>query len=185
MGKYTRPVKPQGLMPEELLFGPRSEWYAAGLADIVDIQDPDIRYIIDAIRLMREAGFDMLNPEMLRLAVVAGRRRASSSPDDHDIDNHVTQLRKWGTYPGRWGARSGDAILYYARVGNRVKIGWTANLKQRMNNISPEELLATEPGGPLEEAARHQQFGKLRVAGEWFRYEGALVEHVSMLRLCA
>lgn len=74
-------------------------------------------------------------------------------------------------------------VVYYARLGNRMKIGWTSNLPRRMTVIQPEELLATEPGGPDEEAVRHVQFADLHVVGEWFKYQGALVEHVSLLRL--
>jgi hypothetical protein len=40
----------------------------------------------------------------------------------------------------------------------------------------------TEPGGPDLETERHEQFKALWVVGEWFRYEGSLVEHVEALR---
>ena len=38
------------------------------------------------------------------------------------------------------------SIVYYMRIGDRVKIGTTTNLKRRRAEINPEELMATEPG---------------------------------------
>jgi hypothetical protein len=75
-----------------------------------------------------------------------------------------------------------DGIVYYMRIGNRVKIGWTGNLKSRMKSINPEELLATEPGTRDKERQRHKQFEHLRVHGEWFAMEESLLSHIDILR---
>jgi hypothetical protein len=40
----------------------------------------------------------------------------------------------------------------------------------------------TIPGDAATEGTLHQRFAKLRVRGEWFRYEGALKEYVERLR---
>jgi hypothetical protein len=72
-------------------------------------------------------------------------------------------------------------VVYYMRIGNRVKIGTTSDIKRRLSTINPEELLATEPGGYDLEKERHQQFEHLRSHGEWFAYEGALEAHVQEL----
>lgn len=74
------------------------------------------------------------------------------------------------------------SVVYYMRIGERVKIGTTTNLKKRMASIGPEELLATEPGWYDLEKQRHAQFTHYRVKGEWFRYEGAVKQHVMELR---
>lgn len=73
-------------------------------------------------------------------------------------------------------------IVYYMRIGNRVKIGTTTNLKVRLEAINPEELLCTEPGGHPLEKQRHRQFAALRTHGEWFRLEGELQQHIDGLR---
>jgi hypothetical protein len=74
------------------------------------------------------------------------------------------------------------AVVYYARLSDRVKIGTTTCLAQRMQSINPEELLVTESGGVALERRRHRQFSHLRTHGEWFRLEGALAEHIEKLR---
>lgn len=74
------------------------------------------------------------------------------------------------------------AVVYYVRIGNRVKIGTSTNLRDRLQAINPEELLALELGGHNVESRRHRQFASLRTHGEWFRYEGPLAEHIERLR---
>lgn len=73
------------------------------------------------------------------------------------------------------------SLVYYAQVGDRVKIGFTTNLVERMSAIVPEKLLAVEHGGPKLERARHKQFAALRTQREWFRFEPPLTEHVANL----
>lgn len=73
-------------------------------------------------------------------------------------------------------------VVYYARIGDRVKIGTSASLLNRMQSINPEEIMVLEAGGFDVEARRHQQFKALRTHGEWFKLEGALVDHIEQLR---
>jgi len=175
--------------PYRVLFGPYSVWDGSPLRELVDLDDPDIRYVVEAIQLMRIAGLDMTDPDMIRLGVYAGHRRASSVPNDDELLVGRSELREWFEAVEREIRLPGDPSVapptlrvYYARLGNRCKIGWTADLKRRMAEIQPEELLVTEPGGPDQETKRHAQFAELHVVGEWFRYEGALVKHVESLR---
>lgn len=74
------------------------------------------------------------------------------------------------------------AVVYYMRISDRVKIGFTTDLKRRTGEITPEEVLATEPGGYELEQRRHLEFSRYRTRGEWFRYEGDLKEHIERLR---
>lgn len=76
---------------------------------------------------------------------------------------------------------SGECV-YYARIGNRVKIGTSTNVAKRMEEINPEELLVTEPGGAGLEHMRHLEFAHLRTHGEWFRHQGLLVVHINWLK---
>lgn len=55
-------------------------------------------------------------------------------------------------------------------------------MTDRLKVINPEELLAFEPGSFELEKARHAEFADLRVNGEWFKYEGSLVDHVQKLQ---
>jgi hypothetical protein len=83
-------------------------------------------------------------------------------------------------------------LIYYlldaSRLEQRLKIGYTANLNQRIAALTPQTLsrqiplvLALEEGDSYREKERHEQFDKYRVMGEWFRYEGELFEHVREL----
>lgn len=73
------------------------------------------------------------------------------------------------------------SVVYYMRVGNRAKIGFTTNLTARLAAIVPEEVMATELGGRLLEETRHRQFADLWVAREWFRLEEPLISHIAGL----
>lgn len=74
------------------------------------------------------------------------------------------------------------SVVYYMRMGNRIKIGTTGNLVQRMSAINPEELMAVEAGNAQVERRRHNQFRALRSHGEWFRQEEPLIEHIKKIR---
>jgi hypothetical protein len=74
------------------------------------------------------------------------------------------------------------AVVYYMRLGNRVKIGWSSNLAVRVATIQPEEVMVTEDGGQKLEAKRHKEFADLRVSGEWFRLEEPLIAHIEALQ---
>jgi hypothetical protein len=71
-------------------------------------------------------------------------------------------------------------VVYFARVGDNVKIGTTTNLKGRMQSLylSLEDVLVVIPGGKDVESAYHQQFAESRIQGpgrrELFRRDGQL-----------
>lgn len=69
-------------------------------------------------------------------------------------------------------------IYFVQEVGlfrNRVKIGFTNDIKRRLDQLrvtSPSELkvLLTLPGDMQTEAAYHERFSKYRLHGEWFKF---------------
>ncbi|BDV31885.1 GIY-YIG nuclease family protein [Microbacterium terricola] len=70
-------------------------------------------------------------------------------------------------------------VVYYLRYRERIKIGTSANPKQRLAAIWHEELLAFERGGRMLERRRHVQFAELREGGEWFTAAPPLLAHVA------
>lgn len=73
-------------------------------------------------------------------------------------------------------------VVYYLRHGDRVKIGTTANPRQRFAAIWHEEVLAFERGDRRLERRRHEQFAAARFAGsEWFRLTPAIAAHAEVL----
>jgi hypothetical protein len=78
--------------------------------------------------------------------------------------------------------------VYFVKVGNRVKIGFTNGpVRKRLGNLQtgwPEkfELIDTIPGADRnDELELHQEYAEYREHGEWFRCEGRLedlIEHM-------
>lgn len=74
-------------------------------------------------------------------------------------------------------------LVYYLLFGDRIKIGYTRNLQQRLTKIPHDEVLAYEPGGEELEKFRHRQFAAQRIYRnrEWFWVHPDLMSHVRML----
>ena len=74
-------------------------------------------------------------------------------------------------------------VVYYLRWQDRVKIGTTANPRQRFAAIRHEELLAFERGGRQLERRRHAQFAadRFTTGSEWFSLSPAILEHLEVL----
>ncbi|ROS58270.1 T5orf172 domain-containing protein [Frigoribacterium sp. PhB160] len=70
-------------------------------------------------------------------------------------------------------------VVYYLRFAERIKIGTSANPRQRLAAIRHEQLLAFERGDRHVEHARHEQFAAQRQGrSEWFTADAELLEHV-------
>ena len=73
-------------------------------------------------------------------------------------------------------------VVYYVRFDDRIKIGTTGNLKQRMRAVWHDEVVALERGGRRRERSRHEQFAMSRLGGEWFAASADLMEHIEQVR---
>jgi hypothetical protein len=74
-----------------------------------------------------------------------------------------------------------EPVVYFIRNGQRVKIGWTTNLRQRLSSLSlPSSAVALLVlGGPEEENALHKRFGLTRIARtEWFETTEAIETYI-------
>lgn len=129
-------------------------------------------------------GFDITDPAVQRILADTARREAAENSARKAAEDHSRlEATKHAVANGE--RIEPESVVYYMRVGDRVKIGYTSNLKSRVAQVMPEEVLATEPGGRLMEGVRHRQFADLRVAREWFRLEGRLDQHIARLREAA
>lgn len=74
--------------------------------------------------------------------------------------------------------------IYYLRVGDRVKIGFTTDLYRRMMQYPPNsELLASHPGTPALEKEMHQDFSRHLADGrEWFHPNAELDAHIQKVQ---
>lgn len=139
----------------------------------IDPEDPAFAQITKALLdLVVNYGFDPHGEGVAARAIEAGRKTY-----ELDRERALAWQRTLRTMPP-----PDTSVVYYMRIGNRCKIGFSMKLGTRLATINPEELLATEPGGLVQEAKRHSQFRHLHSHGEWFRYEGELVEHVTDLQ---
>lgn len=73
-------------------------------------------------------------------------------------------------------------VVYFARVGELIKIGWTSNPHKRMSSLQADALLFKRPGTKLDERALHAKFDHLLVKGkEWFRPDPELMAFIAEL----
>jgi hypothetical protein len=88
--------------------------------------------------------------------------------------------------PQAWAERrklyEAQSMVYYVRIRDTIKIGYTVNMQARFAGLMVDELLATEPGGEDLEGMRHRQFAALRIRGERFQPGPDLMSHITMLR---
>jgi hypothetical protein len=81
--------------------------------------------------------------------------------------------------------REAENQVYYVQLGDRIKIGYTKNIRRRMAQLRthPRFVLAVEPGGPEQERLRHQEFAGLRDGRreEFFPHE-RLMRHINLIR---
>lgn len=77
-----------------------------------------------------------------------------------------------------------EPIVYFIRSRDIVKIGTTINLAKRLKALNLPELtvLATEPGYYKRERQLHRRFASLQIEREWYRLEGALLDHINAIR---
>ncbi|MFJ2848313.1 GIY-YIG nuclease family protein [Streptomyces rubiginosohelvolus] len=146
----------------------------AHFADLIDNADPAFTQIMQAILRFTKAGVE-LTEEMVTAAVKLGqfehRRWTMADGNSFRADRVPADSRH-------------NPVVYYVRRGALIKIGTTTDLRRRMREILPEELLALEPGSIGIENDRHRQFSALRVPGqrEWFHAGPVLQEHVLDMR---
>lgn len=98
----------------------------------------------------------------------------------------VCSVCEWvyGTVPDDELPRPRVDVVYYIRFRDRMKIGTSSNLRQRMSQLWHEELVAIERGDRTRERARHEQFARDRLGtSEWFQLSPELLAHVDALRV--
>jgi len=73
-------------------------------------------------------------------------------------------------------------VVYYLRLGDRVKIGTTFTPRQRFAVLPHDEVLAFERGDRILEHRRHAEFADDRLGtSEWFASSPRLRTHIAGL----
>jgi hypothetical protein len=97
---------------------------------------------------------------------------------------HVCAVCEWpyGEHPDGELPPPRVDVVYYLRFGDRVKIGTSANPRQRFGAIRHEEVLAFERGDRRLEQRRHREFAAERAGtSEWFALSEPLRAHIDVL----
>jgi hypothetical protein len=74
-----------------------------------------------------------------------------------------------------------ESVVYFIAHCDRVKIGFTSNLKKRVNGLTlrPDSVLLALAGGPDLERALHTRFAVDRVDDtEWFRLSSQITHYI-------
>lgn len=74
--------------------------------------------------------------------------------------------------------------IYFAKAGDRVKIGFSKNALQRVSDVQvgcPDqvELIGAMAGTPAIERHIHHRFRALRLRGEWFQLDRRLLDFIA------
>jgi len=78
--------------------------------------------------------------------------------------------------------RTRPGIIYFAQIGDLIKIGYTTNLRQRMIQLGVDKVLASMPGTMRDEEALHHRFGSDWVDREMFRPGPDLMAFIDSLK---
>lgn len=73
------------------------------------------------------------------------------------------------------------AVVYYLRVGDLVKVGYSFELQQRLRQYPPDaEVLAVEPGDEQLEQQRHRDLRNNLARGrEWYHPTKEVMQHIA------
>jgi excisionase family DNA binding protein len=139
----------------------------------------------------RERGKILLNLiEVARTEQTMRARNHRASPlaplgwqvdGDPEVDMAII-LRLCDEAAASQGVRVSTPVVYYLQFAGRVKIGTTGRLRQRLESVPHDELLAVEPGDARIERQRHRQFAQYRISGEWFQSAPPLMAHIATLK---
>lgn len=116
-----------------------------------------------------------------RHAIFIWRKVQLSIPSKY-ADESVTQRedRLWQERARLERDRQHPGWIYYLRLDEKIKIGWTSDLNQRIRAYPPHAVvLASHPGTRADERDLHRSFKPFRVAGrEWYSPGGELMAHI-------
>jgi hypothetical protein len=79
-------------------------------------------------------------------------------------------------------SRDLGCVVYYLRFQDRIKIGTSRTIVNRLDSIPHDALLGLESGSYELERQRHRQFKHCHVSGEWFHADDQhLLAHIRSL----
>lgn len=154
-----------------------TEMYQRGLRDL----DPDV--LAELVHTaVEEAGYVIVRknpppppPDVnLVSATIEDTKRLDQSCEFNEHYQRAQRVSGTTGYIAGW--------VYYLRVGDKLKIGYTADPGRRLKSYPPDsKLIAIHPGTKATERDMHHRFAHARLAGrEWFSpTDLAITEHIA------
>lgn len=90
---------------------------------------------------------------------------------DGAVREYVADLQDTFKPPRSVTKRPRPGFVYFVRLGDRIKIGYSENVDKRLTVVPHEEVLGVIPGTRDDERAWHKLLADYRTVGEWFRAE--------------
>ena len=176
--KAAKPFTPEGLSSNR-------GWHGVpGAKHIPPVGDPALLPFIIVVRDWLRAGIEMTEELMAAARKMADAKLEESRREVALIKaarqrEAEAQAALDALKPGSFGDAS-NGVVYYIRRGKYVKIGTTTNLKTRMRDLMPDEVLAVEPGSYKLESDLHYAFRGIRLSPdrEYFELTEELQAHI-------
>lgn len=98
-------------------------------------------------------------------------------------EEELRRERELAAHMRRREKRKRSGYVYFIRSGDHVKIGFSSNVRSRLNTIRTacaEDTFVCHvvPGTPRKERVYHKRFAQYRVRGEWFELKGQLAKYL-------
>ena len=135
------------------------------------------------IEAMRERGIDISEALVEHVFERWDDRLASK-----DVSDRVRQLirrKRTADIAGDQSLWNAASVVYFIQWGDRVKIGYTSDLKKRLKSLtfSPDAVLLAIPGDRAAELAIHHRLAKYRFPRtEWFEMSEEVLDYIDYLR---
>ncbi|MBA2951602.1 GIY-YIG nuclease family protein [Streptomyces himalayensis] len=175
----SRPYVPKSMKP-------RSSWVGIpGARHIPAADDPVFPHFTTIVADWTQAGVEMTDELMavaVQLAATQVARAKERAAAEARQGERYAALADAAPPPGTYGDAP-DGVVYYIRRGRYVKIGTTTQLRNRMRDLLPDEVLAVEPGSYKLEGELHQRFAGLRLhpSCEYFLLDNELQAHIDQV----
>lgn len=112
--------------------------------------------------------------------VDADLREHNLSADELHERQRQLEHQRCADHDRRGARRKQLGHIYYLRIGDSIKIGYSSQLWNRLSSYPPGTVyLATHPGSRADEAGLHSRFSAYRIAGrEWYSTAHELMNHI-------
>lgn len=141
--------------------------------EVTEIPEPELKLIDVPVPVVRRP--------LVRLKTAEERAQDDAKRQQEDELRRAEVTERIRRRSERW--------VYFIQVGEAgpIKIGITKDVKSRLSNLQcghteALRLLHHMAGTGTDEAALHERFHSLRISGEWFRPDPALLAQIEGLK---